>query len=232
MRVEVFAELQALDQQLARLVHERDTLLGGFSERDRLRDLRESRRAISSTLKSERAHNTDLHWELEEIEIRLSTLEDTEREGPSDPLVARELTQLRARRAQLEEHVLRQMERVAELEAQLQAVEQEVEVAAAAWAEREPQLQVDLEIAGHVLESLQAERERVATRLTPDALALYDDLQRRHRGTSIAPVRNRQCGACRARLPGAVFDMLAAPDPLVRCPRCGRVLQPPSEPAK
>ncbi len=230
MRVEIYIQLQALDQQLASLARERDTALAGFGERERLAALRDERRRIAGDLRNERAHNSDLQWELEEIELRLATLEEQERDGPSDPLVARELVLLRARRTQLEEQVLRQLERIAELEARLTAAEQAVEAAAAAWAVREPQLQAELERLSAELESLHARREALAAQLTPEALNLYDDLQRRHRGTALAAIRHRQCSVCRARLPGAVFDMLAAPDPLVRCPRCGRVLYlPPAE---
>ena len=224
MRVRIFTQLQIIDQQLAALVRERDEVLVKFVERDQLRDLREARRSLASTLKHERATSSDLQWELEDVELRLRTVEDTERDGPSDPLAARELAILRERTAQLEEQVLRQFERIAEIEQQLVQHEQTIERQAQAWGEHEPLLQSQIERLGHALEALQIQRQQVAAQLQPNALELYDDLQRRHRGTALAPIRNHQCAACRARLPAAVFDLLTTPDPIVRCPRCGRVL--------
>ena len=224
MRLRIFTQLQDLDRQLAARASERDTVLAAFVERDELRDLRETRRGLASLLKQERAGNSDLLWELEDVERRLSALAEHEREGPSDPLVARELTVLRDRRTHLEEAVLQQYERIAEVEQQLAACEQALEQRGTAWAAREPGLQAQLEELGQALEGLQLQRRVIAAQLPPAALTLYDDLQRRHRGTAFAPVRNRQCSACRARLAAAVFDLLAAADPLVRCPRCGRVL--------
>lgn len=232
MRVQVFTQLQHIDQQLASLAQERDELLDAFRERDALRDLRDARRNLASNLKEERGHSSDLQWELDDVESRLRTLDEQERDGPTDPLVARELVLLRERATQLEEHVLTQLERIAELEQQLRAIEQQVEQATAAWAEREPVLQSQLDRLGHDLEALQTQRQLQADQLPPGALELYDDLQRRHRGTALAPIRNRQCSACRARLPAAVFDLLNTPDPLVRCPRCGRVLYIESETAE
>lgn len=228
MRVQLFTQLQAVDQRLARLVQGRDELLAEFAERDTLRMLRDERRGLAGALKHERGRNTDLQWELEDLELRLRTLEDQERDGPSDPLVARELVMLREHRAQLEEQVLHSLEQIAELEQRLVVADRAVEHAAAAWAAREPQLQADLDQRGSELEAAQMQRQRLADQLPPGALNLYDDLQRRHRGTALAPIRNHQCGVCRARLPAAVFDMLNAPDPLVRCPRCGRVLYIPA----
>lgn len=229
MRVQVFTQLQHIDQQLAALAQERDELLDAFRERDALRVLRDARRDLASSLKEERGHSSDLQWELDDVESRLRTLDEQERDGPTDPLVARELVLLRERAAQLEEHVLTQLERIGELEQQLRHIEQQVEQATNAWAEREPVLQSRLDRLGHDLEALQTQRQIHADRLPQSALELYDDLQRRHRGTALAPIRNRQCSACRARLPAAVFDLLNADDPLVRCPRCGRVLYIESE---
>lgn len=224
MRVQVFTQIQHIDQQLANLAHERDEVLDEFRARDTIRALRDVRRELASKLKEERGHSSDSQWELDDVELRLRTLEEQERDGPSDPLVARELVILRERAAQLEEHVLAQLEHIAELEAELNSVEQQVEQMTMAWAEREPQLQAQVDRLGHDLEVLQIQRQAFASRLPEGALELYDDLQRRHRGTALAPIRHRQCGVCRARLPAAVFDLLNTPDPLVRCPRCGRVL--------
>lgn len=230
MRVQRFTQLQTIDQQLSALARERDELLSLLSERATLHDLRNARRDLSSVLKLERAQNSDLHWELEEVELRLRALDDQEREGPTDPLVARELVLLRERRTHLEELVLRQFERIAELEEELVKAEHAFDQATASWATREPQLQAQLDQIGRDLELLQTQRQQLAAQLPPAALDLYDDLQRRHRGTALAPIRHRQCGVCRARLPAAVFDLLNTPDPLVRCPRCGRVLYTLDEP--
>lgn len=224
MRVQLFTQLQWIDQQLAHLARERDDVLVEFGERDRLRVLRDARRDLASNLKEERGRSSDLQWELDDLELRLRTLEEQERDGPTDPLVARELVILRERAAQLEEHVLAQLEHIAELEQQLAGIELEVVQGTAAWNEREPLLQSQLDRLGHDLEALQTQRQANAGQLPEGALELYDDLQRRHRGTALAPIRNRQCSVCHARLSAAVFDLLNTSDPLVRCPRCGRVL--------
>lgn len=227
MRVQLFSQLQTIDQQLTKLARERDTVLAEFTARDDLRNRYDANRELASRLKHERGRNSDLQWELEDLEERLRGLEEIDHDGPSDPLIARELTLLRERRAQLEDLVLHQLDTIAALEYDLAAGEAQLTEATAAWFEREPQLQADLDRLGDALEALQMERQHLASRLPAGALDQYDDLQRRHRGTALAPIRNRQCSACRARLPAAVFDLLNTPDALVRCPRCGRVLYSP-----
>ena len=224
MRAQLFAKLQEIDQQLAERLRERDEALAALGERDVLRALQNETGQLVGRLKHERAINSDLQWELEEVEVRLRALNEQERDGPSDPLVARELALLQKQRTQLEEQVLDQLERISELEAALQQAEEMYAVKVAEWAQREPEIQARLDQLGHVIEALQAERERLTSQFPGNFLAQYDDLQRRHRGTALAPIRNRQCSVCHARLPAAVFDMLADPAALVRCPRCGRVV--------
>ncbi len=233
MRVQLYAKLQLLDCQLVVLKQRMLSLDEQLREGAAVRALYERRREVSGRLKHERGRATELQWELDEIETRLRDLQTQEQEGPSDPLVARELSLLREQRDQLETQALEQMERVEQLVGELTDADSAWRERSVAWTEREPGLRDELEQVMRQLEALQNERHEVAGGLAPEALVLYDDLQRRYRGTAIAPIRNRACGVCRARLPAAVFDLLAGPDPLVRCPRCGRVLTLPArdEPA-
>jgi predicted nucleic acid-binding Zn-ribbon protein len=224
MRAQLFAQLQDLDQRLAQLVREREQVLMAWSERDTLRALQAHNSSLVSQLKQERATSSDLQWELEEVEVRLRALNEQEHDGPSDPLVARELALLRKQCTQLEEQVLHQLERIAELETTLRQSDQDYAERSAVWAQREPEAQARLDQLGQEIEALQAERERLAAQVPGSLLAQYDDLQRRHRGTALAPIRHQQCSVCHARLPAAVFDMLNDPAALVRCPRCGRVV--------
>jgi predicted nucleic acid-binding Zn-ribbon protein len=229
MRVTLFAKLQLLDQRLAALSQTSEALTEQLKDGEAVHALYALRRDRSSRLKHERGRASDLQWELDEIEARLRELAAQEGEGPSDPLVARELAMLREQRNHFEDQALEQMERVETLVHELTDADIAWQQHSAAWAEREPGLRQEWDRLTETVAALRNERQGLRARLAPEALALYDDLQRRHRGTAIAAVRNRQCGACRARLSAAVFDLLAGPDPLVRCPRCGRVLATPTD---
>jgi hypothetical protein len=219
-----FVQLQLLDRQLAQQVQALHDALAALGERDVLQALKTTADRLVAQLKQERAKSSDLQWDLEEIELRLRVLHEQERDGPGDPLAARELVLLNKQRTQLEEHVLQQLEYIAELEHTLAQTDHEYAERQAAWAQREPDVQARLEQLAQTMDALHAERERIAQQLSPRARAQYDDLQRRHRGTALASIHNRQCSICHARLPAAVFDMLADPTALVRCPRCGRVV--------
>lgn len=219
-----FVQLQNLDQQLAQRLRERDAVWAAFAERDALRALAQSNHELVGQLKQERATSSDLQWDLEEIEMRLRALHTQEHDGPGDPLAARELALLHKQRAEREEQVLQQFDYIAAIERTLEQAESDYAERHAAWTQREGELQAQLERIGQEIDTLHAARERIAQEQSPTMIAQYDDLQRRHRGTALAPIRNRQCSVCYARLSAAVFDMLADPAALVRCPRCGRVV--------
>jgi methylthioribose-1-phosphate isomerase len=115
--------------------------------RAELEALRARHQRALGQLKSERAHATDLAWELEELELRLRDLQ-SQREGPDDPLLERELASVARRRAEMEELVLAQMIQIDELVTQCAADELALAERERAWAACETRLV--------------AERERVA----------------------------------------------------------------------
>ncbi len=227
MRVEIYAQLQLLDGQLSALSGTRRAVAEQLREGERLKELAQQRHQSSGELKRARERASDLHWDLEETEVRMRELQLQNGDGPSDPLVARELAMLRERVSRLEEQVLLQMERVEEVAQASKNIDHVWQERSAAWLEQEPGLRAEWERITRSSDVIQHDRALLAGRLPPAALVLYEDLQRRYRGTAIAPIRNRRCGVCHARLSGGVFDLLAGADPLVRCPRCGRVLARP-----
>src|SRR3712207_9496174 len=105
MRVQFYAKLQLLDQRLAALAARRSEVADQLREGEAVQELYKLCHERSSQLKYERGRASDLHWELEEIELRLRTLSAQNQEGPSDPLVARELALLQIGRASCRERV-------------------------------------------------------------------------------------------------------------------------------
>src|SRR5262245_52534066 len=101
-----------------------------------LQDRRIQQRAAIGRLKGMRGAQSDLAWELEELEQRLRDLQ-AQREGPNDPLAEREIASIRRRRAALEEQLLMQMLEIDELAAKIAAEEQLLAAANDEWVARE-----------------------------------------------------------------------------------------------
>ena len=138
----------------------------------------------------------------------------------------REITSLAKRQGDLEDIVLEVMERlesaqerVAELTERVSSVQSKIEDAT---ARRDAALEtLDGEIA-----SVTKEREVISATVPADLLKLYDKLRAQQGGIGAAKLYQRTCQGCRQEL--AITDIneirAAAPDTVVRCENCRRIL--------
>lgn len=70
------------------------------------------------------------------------------------------------------------------------------------------------------------ERGKVAPSLSPELLALYEKLRADHNGVGAAALRQRRCEGCRMELTPTDIGRIraAAPDEVLRCEECRRIL--------
>ena len=137
--------------------------------------------------------------ELQSLERRISSLEDTEIEVME--------------RLETAENAL------AEREAELAGIDARAQELRAAVEASSGSLQ-------HDLEQVEAERYAVALDVPEDLRALYERLRAGKGGTGAAALRRRECGGCRLTLNASDLAQIArAPeDEVVRCEECDRIL--------
>ena len=72
----------------------------------------------------------------------------------------------------------------------------------------------------------EAERQAIAADVTPELLALYDKIRGDHGGVGAAPLHRGACQGCRLSLPPTELEEIrsAAPDEVLRCEECRRIL--------
>ena len=142
-----------------------------------------------------------------------------------------ELESLDRRITSLEDQELEVMERLEEaqqahdsLVAQLTSTEERLASLAKARDEKTAVLDEQLR-------DVTVERAPVADGLPDDLLTLYDKLRESKGGVGAAPLRARECGGCRLTLDPAELATIrnAAPDEVIRCEECQRILVRTSE---
>ena len=140
-----------------------------------------------------------LQHELTSLDRRISVLEDEELE------VMEQLEQAQAALDEVVQKIAAHDERLAELRE--------------ACAQKSTVLDADLEAAT-------GERAPATAGIPDDLLALYDRLRASKGGVGAAELRARQCGGCRLTLDNAELQSIAAmaPDVVVRCEECQRIL--------
>lgn len=226
-------ELAELDTELGRLDHRRRTL----PENAELAQLNERAAKVRDAITIADTNLADLDRDLARAEqdvdqVRVRIDKDNQRLDAGQVSNARELeslqnevASLRRRQDDLEEVVLELMERREAAQALRDGAAAEGETAsadqAAVTARRDAAVaEIDEQAA-----KATAARAAIVPDVPADLLALYDKI-RASSGVGAAPLRRGQCGGCRVMLATSDLNAIraAAPDEVIRCEECSRIL--------
>jgi predicted nucleic acid-binding Zn-ribbon protein len=74
------------------------------------------------------------------------------------------------------------------------------------------------------LERLRGERAQVVSGLSPQVLALFEQVARKRNGVAVAEARDGVCTICHVRLRPQVFNTVRRNDGIIQCDHCNRIL--------
>ena len=225
-------ELAAEDVALTQLAHRRHTL----PEVAAVETAEEAQQQLSAEVVRAETEVRDLDREQKRLEGDVDTVRQREARDQARidaGATAKEITglqheleSLKRRQADLEDQVLELMERREVADATLADARAGLEKAAAD-RERAVQLRDDAlaDIADRTARH-EAARNALAAQLPDALLALYDRIRVQTGTTGAALLKARQCQGCRIELFGKELAAVraTAPDEVVRCENCGRVL--------
>ncbi|MGE0101354.1 MAG: zinc ribbon domain-containing protein [Blastocatellales bacterium] len=123
-----------------------------------------------------------------------------------------------------ETEILKLMEKIEKLEAQVAEKTPEME---ARRAEVDKQLSAwtaESESDRLKLDALSAERAPLLDALSTDARATYERLSKMKSGTPLAEARDYSCLACRMKIRPQVFNDIRRAEKIITCENCGRIL--------
>jgi predicted nucleic acid-binding Zn-ribbon protein len=180
--------LEDLDVQVAKFESEIDAV--------RQREDRDRNMLASGTIDARQL--TELQHELETLERRQSSLEDS-------------LLEVMERREELQSEQTAELTKIDELENDRRAAQQACDHARA-----------EMDTVRH--RSL-SRRDGIVSGLDPELVKMYER-QRSHGGPGAAALQGRRCGACRIEIDrGEIARITAADeDDVLRCPECGAIL--------
>jgi uncharacterized protein len=227
-------DLQELDLQLDQVAHKRATL----PELAALQELAKQRATTDRDLVTVETEVGDLQREqrkadadVEQVKTRRVRDQDRMDTGrvasPKDlESLQHEITSLDRRIADLEDAELEVMEKLETAEARLT----ELRARAAEYAGRQAELEAGRDAAMKDLDeqrSVLAERRTgVAGELPADLMTTYTKLRERLGGIGVGELVGKRCMGCRMELNPADLSTIAAaaPDAVLRCEECGRIL--------
>ena len=137
-----------------------------------------------------------------------------------------ELQSLERRITSLEDTEIEVMERLETAEEALAGREAELAEIDARAAELRATIESSAGTLQTELEQVEAERYAVALDVPDDLRALYEKLRANKGGTGAAALRRRECGGCRLTLNASDLAIIARKpaDEVVRCEECDRIL--------
>ena len=226
-------DLQAVDTALAQLAHRRATLpeLARLAEREQ-RAAELANEIVDAETRAGDTADEQRRLENEVDAVRARAARDEQR-MQSGGLPAKEIESLQhevvtlaRRQSTLEDDLLEVMELREEADAALAGLTEQrdtldAEVGNLAAARDAALAEIDA-AAG----SRSGERAAIAGELPTDLLALYERAREHGGGVGAAMLRQRRCEGCRIELSGSELSAVrtAAPDEVVRCENCRRIL--------
>lgn len=226
-------DLQGADTALAQLAHRRSTLpeLAALAERARRGD------ALLNDIIDAETRSADIAEAQRRLEneveaVRTRTARD-ERRMLAGGLPAKELEQLQhevttlaRRQSSLEDDLLEVMEQHEDADKALaELISQRVVLDGERAELATTRDEVFAEIAAAAA-ARTVERAAIANEIPAVLLTLYERARDHGGGVGAAALRHRRCEGCRIELPGSELSSVrgAAPDEVVRCDNCGRIL--------
>ncbi len=225
--------MQDLDSKLDALRHQRDSIpeieqaRGLAAERDRVNDkVRDFKVLVEDLTTEQKKADRDVE-SVKQRRERDQKMLDGGAVGAKDmENLVREVASLDRRIRDLEDVEIEVMERLEEaqngLEAHTRQIQEISERGRAVVAARNDKAQaLDAEVA-----EVTSERAQTAEGIPADLMALYAKLREQKGGVGAAALRARECGGCRLTLDTSILgDIKAkAPDEVVRCEECSRIL--------
>jgi len=226
-------DVQALDTRVRQLEHRRRTL----PVLEKIAGLDTDLADLDKALVASRTEAGDLRRELSKAEtdveqVRTRAERDQKRldsgaVGAKDAqALVSELESLARRQGALEEIELEVMERLEAHEDALRKLDEARDKTVAARQEAVAERDKETGAIDAELAVVQGQRTTAVAGIDAGLLATYDRLRDQLGGLAAARLEGRQCGGCRMELNPTDLQTIkaAAPEQIVRCEECGRIL--------
>jgi hypothetical protein len=235
-QLSLLLELQENDLALDRLAYRRRELserasVAALTARlaelaARVREAENQREKLASQLST-------LDQRSEAVGARIATIEQRLRTGRAgsyrdEQTMGEEASSLAQQRREVEDQELEVMEALEPLDEELTALKADAGSNASELALASEQLAIAEAAIDEEAAVIRAGRDELAARVAPELAASYERLRAKLGGVGAAHVVAGACSGCHLQLPAGELHRLrhSAPDSVVYCDQCGRILVP------
>ena len=136
----------------------------------------------------------------------------------------REIDQMRQSNGDLEEEIIKIMQEIDGIKAQIKAKETEMGALQEEWQKKQDELQAQIGGIDKAVLEAAARRQSIASQLANDLISRYELIFARRGGTAVVEVSGGICQGCYMNIPPQLGNEIIKSEKLHMCPSCNRIL--------
>jgi uncharacterized protein len=203
----LLGELEAKAREIQAKQREAEALTAACAELEKLRAAKdrvfqeESKKAVDKRMRMNRIKN------IKELQA-----------------LQREIDQARQANGELEEEIIKFMQEIDTLRAQIKAKEAEMIALQGEWQQQQESLQGQISGIDKAVSEAAARRQSIASQLANDLISRYELIFSRRGGTAVVEVSGGICQGCYMNIPPQLGNEIIKNDKLHLCPSCQRII--------
>jgi uncharacterized protein len=204
---DLLSELEAKEKEIRAKKREIDALTLNFTEKEKLRSEKdrffqdEGKKAMDKRMRMNRIKNVK---ELQALQREI----DLMRQGNGD----------------LEEELIRIMQEIDAIKAQIQARESEMATMQEVWNKKQKELEQQIQGIDEAVSKASSRRQSIASQVAGDLISRYELIFSRRGGTAVVEVNAGICQGCFMNIPPQLWNEIIRNEKLHLCPSCQRIL--------
>jgi len=201
------SELEAKKKEIRAKKREIEALTAGFSEKEKLRLEKdrvfqdEGKKAMDKRMRMNRIKN------IKELQA-----------------LQREIDLTRQANGELEEEIIRIMQEIDVIKAQIQSKETEMATMQEEWRKKQKELEEQIRGIDEAVSLAATRRQSIASQVTGDLISRYELIFSRRGGTAVVEVSAGICQGCYMNIPPQLWNEIIRNEKLHLCPSCQRIL--------
>jgi uncharacterized protein len=204
---ELLGELAAKEKEISVKKREIEALGAAFSDKEKLRLEKdrffqdEGKKAMDKRMRMNRIKN------IKELQA-----------------LQREIDLMRQANGELEEDLIRIMQEIDIVKAQIQTKEAEMAAMQEGWRTKQAELQAQIHGIDEAVSEAATRRQSIASQVTGDLISRYELIFSRRGGTAVVEVSAGICQGCFMNIPPQLWNEIIRNEKLHLCPSCQRIL--------
>jgi predicted nucleic acid-binding Zn-ribbon protein len=227
-QIEILASLQMVDREIKEQNGRKQDLLGELQTKEK--DIRAKKREMdvlgaSLAEKEKLRADRDRFFQDEgkkamEKRMRMNRIKNVK----ELQALQREIDLMRQANGDLEDELIRIMQEIDVVKAQIQTKEAEMAVMQEDWLKKQKELEQEIHGIDEAVSEAATRRQTIASQVTRDLISRYELIFSRRGGTAVVEVNAGICQGCFMNIPPQLWNEIIRNEKLHLCPSCQRIL--------